>query len=66
VPLMVALDSIDWIGRRPAKTYYRSYCVPASTIPLADRVYFRTEQAAKDSGFSRAKDDLDCQRKPKP
>jgi hypothetical protein len=55
-------DSVRWIGWREAKLYFRAACIPASTVPLSERVYFRTEAQAKDSGFKRSKGDMDCQK----
>jgi hypothetical protein len=53
-------DSIRWIGWREAKLYFRANCIPATTVPMSERVYFRTESQAKDSGFKRSKGDMDC------
>jgi len=53
-------DSVQWIGWREAKLYFRARCIPASTVPLTERVYFKAEQEAKDSGFKRSKGDMDC------
>lgn len=53
-------DTIHWIGWREAKLYFRARCIPATTVPLSERAYFRTEAQARDSGYKRSKGDMDC------
>jgi hypothetical protein len=53
-------DSVQWIGWREAKLYFRARCTLATAVPLNERVLFRSEAQAKDSGFKRSMGDTNC------
>lgn len=56
----VSLDTVEWIGSRRSLFYFKARCIPASTIPTDERVYFRTETRARESGYQRAPYDTNC------
>ena len=51
----VSGETSEWVASsRDKKVYYRASCPPAQAIPADDRVYFKTEKAAKKAGYKRS------------
>ena len=50
-------ETSEWVANsQNGKTYYRASCPAAYAIAADDRIYFKTEKAAKKAGYKRSKE----------
>lgn len=49
-----AATSGDWIASSRGSTYYRAGCSGARRLAPANRIYFKTEEAAQAAGYRRS------------
>jgi hypothetical protein len=50
-------ETSEWVASSQQREfYYRASCPTAYAIPADDRIYFKTEKAAKKAGYKRSKE----------